>query len=133
MHMTEKRITETFAHGRISYPRLEADAENKTAATMNGFYLALRDAAAAYMEEIAHSPDGTSRTYTADYILRQDENTVTVEYTLRLRRRGRIEAQKTLVHTWKNGYLLPPEKKKHRPPRQKRKTCLKPAAKDDII
>lgn len=131
--MTEKRITETFAHGRVSYPRFEADAENKTAATMNGFYRALRDAAAAYMEEIAHSPDGTSRTYTADYVLLEDENTVTVEYTLRLRRRGRIEAQKILVHTWKNGYLLPPGKKKHRPPRQKRKTRLKPAAKDDII
>lgn len=121
--MTEKRITETFAHGRIAYPQFETEEigdagkkrRPKTASheRMNQFYRALRDAAAAYIEEIAQAADGASRIYTAEYTLRWEGDSITVEYVLRLRRRGRIESQKTLIHTWKNGWLLPPEKKKH--------------------
>ena len=52
--MKENRITEAFARGRIAYPQFEADAENerRAADTLNGFYRALRDGAAAYIEEI---------------------------------------------------------------------------------
>ena len=82
--MKENRITEAFARGRIAYPRFEADAENerRAADTLNGFYRALRDGAAAYIEEIAHNTEGISRTYTADYTLRREGDVLVVEYLL---------------------------------------------------
>ena len=129
--MKENRITEAFARGRIAYPQFEADAENerRAADTLNGFYRALRDGAAAYIEQIAHNTEGISRTYTADYTLRREGDVLVVEYLLLLRHRGRTEARKELIHRWQNGYLIPPEKKKG----QKRKIRLKQRGKKDII
>ena len=137
--MIEKRITETFARGRIAYPQFEAAEMDNTGKkhrrktlpheAMNQFYQSLRDAAVTYIEELAHASDGVSRTYTAEYSLRQEGDIITVEYVLRLRRRGRLEAQKNLLHQWRDGYLIPPRKKRT----QKRKTRLKPPPKEDII
>ena len=127
--MTEKRITESFIRGRIAYPQFEADAKNEKVAALNEFYRTLRDAAAAYIEELSQSPDGKARIYTADYALRREGDILTVEYTLLLRHRGRIEARKMLRHRWQNGYLIPPGKKKG----QKRRIRLKQGAKEDII
>ena len=117
----EKRITENFARGRIAYPQLEEDTIHSV---FNAFYRTLRDAAVSYINEI-----GTACLYTADYILKQEEDVLTVEYILRLRRRGRIVQRKTVTHRWENGYLLPPGKKR----RKKRKIRLKQKAKKDII
>ena len=120
--MTEKRIREIFAHGRISYPQFEGDT--LSVKTINAFYHTLRDAAAAYSEEM-----GPARIYTADYTLKWEENMLLVDYTLQLRHRGRIVARKTLSHQWVNGYLIPPGKKR----KQKRKIRLKRPGKKDII
>ena len=127
--MKEKRITEAFIRGRIAYPQFEADAENKIVTAINDFYRALRDAAAAYMEELAQSPERKGRVYTADYTIRWEEDILVVEYVLQLRHRGRTEARKTLTHRWQKGYLIPPGKKKG----QKRPIRLKHRAKEDII
>ena len=127
--MKEKRITEAFIRGRIAYPQFEADAENKIVTAINGFYHALRDAAVAYMEELAQSTEGKGRVYTADYTIRWEEDILVVEYVLQLRHRGRTEARKTLTHRWQKGYLIPPGKKKG----QKRQIRLKQGAKEDII
>lgn len=129
MFMTENRITEGFMRGRIAYPQFEADAENKNVATINEFYRTLRDAAAAYTEELSQSTDEKGRIFSADYTLRREGDILVVEYVLLLRHRGRTEARKTLIHHWQNGYLIPPGKKKG----QKRKIRLKHGAKEDII
>ena len=127
--MTEKRITEAFSRGRIAYPQFEADAESESVTAINDFYRALRDAAVAYMEELAQSSERKGRIYTADYTIRWEGDILVVAYALQLRHRGRIEARKTLTHRWQKGYLIPPGKKR----RQKRPIRLKQGAKEDII
>lgn len=127
--MTENRITESFIRGRIAYPQFEADAENEPVTVINEFYRTLRDAAAAYMEELSLSTDGKARIFSADYTLRWEVDILVVEYVLLLRHRGRTEARKTLTHRWQKGYLIPPGKKKG----QKRRIRLKQGAKEDII
>ena len=118
----EKRITENFARGRIAYPQLEG--EEKFHEIFNGFYRTLRDAAVSCMDEI-----GPACLYTADYTFRQEESILTVEYVLRLRRRGRVVLRKAMTHRWENGYLIPSGKKR----REKRKIRLMKPGKKDII
>ena len=118
----EKRITEHFARGHVAYPQLEG--EEKSHEIFNAFYRTLRDAAVSYMDEI-----GPASLYTADYTLKQEENILTVEYTLRLRRRGRVIQRKAVTHRWEDGYLIPPGKKREK----KRKIRLMKRGKKDII
>lgn len=138
--MTEKRISETLPCGRICYPEFTEDSANPEthgrhkrrqppSERMNAFYRALRDAAAAYAASLAQEQANGIRTYTADYVCRTEQDgTVVIEYTLRLRRRGRTEAQKTLRHVWRDGTLVPAQKQKETkrgmnifPPRRKTK------------
>jgi len=110
--LTEKRICETFPGGYVVYPAFTPeDGESASAAErMNAFYLTLRDAAIAFASETAAS--GGSRRYTAEYSCTQaQDGSIRIEYTLRLRRRGRTEAMKTLLHHWQDGLLVPPRKK----------------------
>lgn len=109
--MTHIRHTEPIPGGQASYPEFLPEPGEETAARrMNEFYLALRDAARSVGETVG------SRRYTADYRLEvEKDGTVRIEYTLRLRHRGKTEATKTLLHRWQNGFLCPPEKKKIRP------------------
>ena len=67
--------------------------------------------------------------YTADYTLKQEENILTVEYTLRLRRRGRVIQRKAVTHRWEDGYLIPCGKKREK----KREIRLMKRGKKDII
>jgi len=109
--MTHIRHTEPIPGGQASYPEfLPEPGEEAAARRMNEFYLALRDAARSVSETV-----GGSRRYTADYRLETEEDgTVRIEYTLRLRHRGRTESMKTLLHRWQDGFLCPPEKLKKR-------------------
>ena len=110
--MTHIRHTEPIPGGQASYPEfLSEPGEEAAARRMNEFYLTLRDAARSVGETI-----GGSRRYTADYRLETEEDgTVRIEYTLRLRHRGKTEATKTILHRWQNGFLCPPKKQKKRP------------------
>lgn len=110
--MTHIRHTEPIPGGQASYPEfLPEPGEEAAARRMNEFYLALRDAARSFSETV-----GGSRRYTADYRLETEEDgTVRIEYTLRLRHRGKTEATKTILHCWQNGLLCPPAKKRMRP------------------
>ena len=111
--MTEKKLHEALPHGRISYPEFSSEDAREDAACrrMNDFYRALRDGAAAFIETLS----GASCFYTADYVKRPGEDgTLIVEYTLRLRRRGRTEAQKKFCHRWRDGVLIPEEKKRRK-------------------
>jgi hypothetical protein len=107
--MTHIRHTEQIPGGQVSYPEFQPEpGEEENTQRMNGFYLALRDAASGYSSTLAGS-----RRYSAEYkIERKEDGSLCVEYTLRLRYRGHTEKAKTFCHRWQNGYLCPPQKQK---------------------
>lgn len=110
--MTEKREVRITPHMRIAYPMFEDESASDHVLEMNAFYTVLTDALAVYAEEIAEDRAGGIRILTADYKTRAENNRIAVEYRLAVRRRGKTEAAKTLLHIWENGVLVPPQKRR---------------------
>lgn len=119
--MTERRQSVCTAYGRVSYPVFEEETVALHAEEMNAFYNALADAVVAYAAELNREREGGVRVLTAEYRSEITERRVTVEYTICLRRRGRVTARKRLTHTWEAGTLVPPRKHMPRPKKRKSK------------
>lgn len=110
--MTETRKTVVQPYVRISYPVFEDEAVPNHAQEMNAFYHVLVETVQKASEEICRQKDGV-RILSADYKTKIEGKQITVEYRITVRRRGRIECAKTLVHTWEDGVLIPPSGKKN--------------------
>lgn len=123
--MIEKRICEAFPGGHASYPQFSPEAGEEAAAQrMNDFYRAFREAALSYGAALCEDRREGLCQFTAEYCSRPAaDGAVEIAFTLRLRRRGRTEAVKTLTHHWREGYLCPPARKKHHPPKIIARLC----------
>lgn len=108
--MREKREARITPYMRIVYPVFENESAPIQTQEMNAFYAALADAVEVYAAEIAGRRESGIRILTADYKTRAENDRIVVEYKLTVRRRGRTEAAKTLLHTWEEGMLLPVRK-----------------------
>ena len=104
--MAEKREVYTTPHVRISYPVFDCDLQSER--EMSAFYASLFNVLKGYAEEITSRRDGGSRTFTADYVLRENEGEITVACRIAVRRRGRTVAAKSIAHVWSNGVLVQP-------------------------
>ncbi|MBE6561425.1 MAG: hypothetical protein E7662_09895 [Ruminococcaceae bacterium] len=107
--MTETRLCTYFPGGHAAYPQFASEENPDAAARMNNFYQSLRDAA-----QSTAGGYGSGYVYSAEYSSRQDEEDWLIEYTIRLRHRGKTVAAKTIVHRWRGGVLIKPRKKRCR-------------------
>lgn len=110
--MNEQRASAQNAWGRVSFPVFVDENTPKQASEMNAFYETLRDAVLAYAEELNAERREGLRMLAAEYTAATVGQQITVTYIVTVRHRGRVIGRKRLTHTWEDGVLIPPRKKK---------------------